>query len=94
MVPGWHQDCFHSCQYLIAYSNAKENPPAQTIDIVNSDGTEVEAVVVDGSQASDPAWSPWSNGLVYSQLAGKERHLFKITLSDFGVKTQSFRFGM
>ena len=74
--------------------NAKENPPAQTIDIVNSDGTEVEAVVVDGSQASDPAWAPWNNGLIYSQLAGKERHLFKITLSDFGVKTQSFRFGM
>ena len=64
--------------------NAKDNPPAQTIDIVNSDGTEVEAVVVDGSQASDPAWSPWSNGLIYSQLAGKERHLFKITLWNLG----------
>ena len=72
--------------------NAKDNPPAQTIDIVNSDGTEVEAVVVDGAQASDPAWSPWSNGLIYSQLAGKERHLFKITLWNF-VSEQLTRAG-
>ena len=56
--------------------NAKENPPAQTIDIVNSDGTEGEAIVVDGSQVSDPAWSPQSDALIYSQLFGKERHLF------------------
>ena len=60
--------------------NAKDNMPAQTIDIVNSDGTEIEAVVVDGLQVSDPAWSPQSDALIYSQLSGKERHLFKISL--------------
>ena len=54
--------------------------PAQTIDIVNSDGTEIEAVVVDGLQVSDPAWSPQSDALIYSQLSGKERHIFKIAL--------------
>ena len=60
--------------------NAKDNPPAETIDTVNSDGTEVEAVVVDGTQVSDPAWSPQSDALIYSQLSGKEYHLFKISL--------------
>ena len=60
--------------------NAKENPPAQTIDTVNSDGTEIEAIVVEGTQVSNPAWSPQSNALIYSQLSGKERHLFKISL--------------
>ena len=60
--------------------NAKDNPPAQTIDTVNSDGTEIEAIVVDGTQVSDPAWSPQSDALIYSQLSGKENHLFKISL--------------
>lgn len=63
--------------------NAKDNPPTQTIDIVNSDGTELEMIVVDGSQVSDPAWSPHSDALIYSQLSGKERHLFKISLGNF-----------
>ena len=58
----------------------KEPMPAQTIDIVNSDGTGVEVVVLDGLQASDPAWSPWSDALIYSQVDGKERHLFKVAL--------------
>ena len=58
----------------------KDAPPAQTIDTVNSDGTEIEAIVIDGSQVADPAWSPRSNALLYSQLVGKERHLFKISL--------------
>ena len=62
--------------------NAKDNPPAQTIDTVNSDGTEIEAIVVDGTQVSSPAWSPQSNALIYSQLSGKERHLFKISLGN------------
>ena len=60
--------------------NAKDNLPPQTIDTVNSDGTQIEAIVVDGTQVSHPAWSPQSNALIYSQLSGKEYHLFKISL--------------
>ena len=66
--------------FLKVLFNAKDNPPPQTIDIVNSDGTGIEAIVVDGTQVSNPAWSPQSNALIYSQLSGKERHLFKISL--------------
>lgn len=64
------------------FLGAKDNVPTHTIDIVNSDGTEVEAIVASGSEVSDPAWSPRSDGLVYSQLVGKERHLFKISLGN------------
>lgn len=86
--PVWSPDgtkiAFNRINFLVfilkVLFNAKDNPPAQTIDIVNSDGTEIEAVVVDGSQVSDPAWSPQSDALIYSQLSGKERHLFKIAL--------------
>lgn len=66
--------------FLKVLFNAKGNLPAQTIDIVNSDGTEIEAIVVDGSQVSNPAWSPQSDALIYSELSGKERHLFRISL--------------
>lgn len=86
--PVWSPDgtkiAFNRINFLVfilkVLFNPKDNMPAQTIDIVNSDGTEVEAVVVDGSQVSDPAWSPQSDALIYSQLSGKERHLFKISL--------------
>ena len=60
--------------------DGKDAAPTQTIDTVNSDGTEIEAIVVDGSQVDDPAWSPQSDALIYSQFSGKERHLFKISL--------------
>ncbi len=60
--------------------DAKDNTPIHAIDIVNSDGTEMETVVADGVQVSDPAWSPHSDVLIYSQLSGKEHHLFKISL--------------
>jgi Tol biopolymer transport system component len=62
--------------------NAKDNPPIQTIDVVNSDGTEIEAIIADGSQVFHPAWSPQSDALIYSKLSGKERHLFKISLGN------------
>ena len=62
--------------------DGKDAAPAQTIDTVNSDGTEIEAIVIDGFQVDDPAWSPQSNVLIYSQLSGKERHLFKIALGN------------
>ena len=86
--PVWSPDgtkiAFNRINFLVfilkALFNAKDNAPAQTIDIVNSDGTEIEAVVVDGLQVSDPAWSPQSDALIYSQLSGKERHIFKIAL--------------
>ena len=86
--PVWSPDgtkiAFNRSNFLLfilkVLFNAKDNPPIQTIDIVNSDGTEIEAIVVDGSQVSDPAWSPQSDALIYSQLSGKERHLFKISL--------------
>ena len=58
----------------------KADMPAQTIEIVGSDGTEIESIVLDEAQVSDPAWSPWSDALLYSQADGKERHLFKISL--------------
>ena len=88
--PVWSPDgtkiAFNRINFLVfilkALFNAKDNMPAQTIDIVNSDGTEIEAVIVDGSQVSDPAWSPQSDALIYSQLSGKERHLFKISLGN------------
>ena len=67
---------------LKAFFGAKDNAPSHTIDIVNSDGTEVEAIVVSGSEVSNPAWSPHSDALIYSQLDGKERHLFKISLGN------------
>ena len=86
--PVWSPDgtkiAFNRINFLLfilkVLFNAKDNMPAQTIDTVNSDGTEIEAVVVDGLQVSDPAWSPQSDALIYSQLSGKERHLFKIAL--------------
>ena len=88
--PVWSPDgtkiAFNRINFLVfilkALFNAKDNMPAQTIDIVNSDGTEIEAVIVDGSQVSDPAWSTQSDALIYSQLSGKERHLFKISLGN------------
>ena len=86
--PVWSPDgtkiAFNRINFLLfilqVLFKAKDNVPTQTIDIVNSDGTEIEAIVVDGSQVSDPAWSPQSDALIYSQLSGKERHLFKISL--------------
>ena len=68
---------------LKAFFGAKDNAPTHTIDIVNSDGTEVKTIVVSGSEVSDPAWSPHSDALIYSRLDGKERHLFKTTLGNF-----------
>ena len=86
--PVWSPDgskiAFNRVNFLLfifkVLFNAKDNQPTQTIDIVNSDGTEMKAIVVDGSQVSDPAWSPQSDALIYSQLSGKERHLFKVSL--------------
>ena len=62
---------------------AKNNGPFQTIDMVNRDGTGIEAVVVDGFQVTAPAWSPQGDALIYSRLDGKERNLFKISLGNF-----------
>lgn len=86
--PVWSPDgtkiAFNRVNFLLiifkVLVNAKDNQPTQTIDIVNSDGTEIRSIVVDGSQVSDPAWSPQSDALIYSQLSGKERHLFQISL--------------
>ena len=86
--PVWSPDgtkiAFNRVNFLLiifkVLVNAKDNQPTQTIDIVNSDGTEIRAIVVDGSQVSDPAWSPHSDALIYSKLSGKERHLFQISL--------------
>ena len=88
--PVWSPDgtkiAFNRVNFLLiifkVLVNAKDDQPTQTIDIVNSDGREIRSIVVDGSQVSDPAWSPHSDALIYSQLSGKERHLFKISLGN------------
>ena len=61
---------------------AKNKGPFQTIGTVNNDGTQIEAIVVDGFQVAAPAWSPQSDALIYNQLDGKERNLFKISLGN------------
>ena len=72
---------FHFLPFILkGLLGAKDNAPIHTIDIVNSDGTEMETVVADETQVSNPAWSPHSDALIYSGLEGKERHLFKISL--------------
>lgn len=53
---------------------------AETIYTVNRDGNQLEQVVFDDTKASDPAWSPRGNELVYEQPFGKESHLFTIML--------------
>lgn len=52
----------------------------ETIYIVNRDGSQLEQVVFNDTKATDPAWSPLGNQLVYEQPVGKEIHLFRITL--------------
>ena len=52
----------------------------ETIYTVNRDGSGLEQVVFDEIKASDPAWSPLGNELVYEQSVGKEVHLFTIAL--------------
>ena len=53
---------------------------AATIYSVNRDGSGLEQVVFDDAKASDPAWSPLGNELVYEQSVGKGIHLFTIAL--------------
>ena len=52
----------------------------ETIYTVNRDGSQLEQVVFNDTKATDPAWSPFGNQLVYEQSVGKEIHLFRITL--------------
>ena len=75
MVTGWHSDRFYAYPHL-------NKRPLYTINTVNSDGTGLAAVVVDGVKVAAPAWSPQSDALIYSQLDGKDRNLFKISLDN------------
>ena len=52
----------------------------ETIYTVNRDGSQLEQIVFNDTKATDPAWSPLGNQLVYEQSVGKEIHLFRITL--------------
>ena len=63
---------FHFLRFILkGLLGAKDNASIHTIDIINSDGTEMETVVADEAQVSDPACA---NSDFYSQLDGKERH--------------------
>ncbi len=53
---------------------------AQTIYVVNRDGSGLEQLVFDDATASNAAWSPRGNELVYELLAGKQFQLFKVSV--------------